>query len=266
MHLRVAAAMAFLAFPTASPAATGRAPNLETEVNTFIGTQDEGNTFPGASAPFGLIQVSPVGAHYAGWRYDDPKIRGFGHSFISGAGCWEQGGQITVLPVTGPLKAAVSIAATKLLSWAGMPVARSGVVVTIGQYQLLVSEACAGLQTMFTLEAMGLLYANLRSSGSWTFNTLLAVLVVPVSFAANVVRVVVLMLVTYWFGDAVGQGFVHGFAGLVLFTVALLLIFGLDCALRRLLGVERLEDAALRRPSPEGTGESGKATFSRGHT
>lgn len=105
MHLRVAAAMAFLAFPTASPAATGRAPNLETEVNTFIGTQDEGNTFPGASAPFGLIQVSPVGAHYAGWRYDDPKIRGFGHSFISGAGCWEQGGQVTVLPVTGPLKA-----------------------------------------------------------------------------------------------------------------------------------------------------------------
>src|SRR6478736_232302 len=103
MHLRVAAAMAFLAFPTASPAATGRAPNLETEVNTFIGTKDEGNTFPGASAPFGLIQVSPVGAHYAGWRYDDDRIRGFGHSFLSGAGCWEQGGLVTVLPVTGSI-------------------------------------------------------------------------------------------------------------------------------------------------------------------
>jgi exosortase/archaeosortase family protein len=90
---------------------------------------------------------------------------------------------------------------------------------------------------MFTLEAMGLLYANLRSSGSWRLNTLLAVLVVPVSFAANVVRVVILMLVTYWFGDAVGQGFVHGFAGLVLFTVALLFIFALDCGLRRLLGI-----------------------------
>src|SRR5205085_7839328 len=72
-------------------------------VNTFIGTRDEGNTFPGASAPFGMLQVSPVGAHYAGWRYDDPKIRGFGHSFLSGAGCWEQGGQVTVLPVTGSI-------------------------------------------------------------------------------------------------------------------------------------------------------------------
>src|SRR5476649_1888626 len=38
-------------------------------VNTFIGTQDEGNTFPGASAPFGMIQLSPTGEHYAGWRY-----------------------------------------------------------------------------------------------------------------------------------------------------------------------------------------------------
>lgn len=138
-----------------------------------------------------------------------------------------------VLAVTGPLKTAVSMAATQLLFWAGLPVARSGVVVTIGQYQLLVSEACAGLQTMFTLEAMGLLYATLRAGGSALLNTLLALLVVPVSFAANVVRVVVLMLVTYSFGDAVGQGFVHGFAGLVLFSVALALIFSLDVALRR---------------------------------
>ncbi len=70
-------------------------------VNTFIGTQDEGNTFPGASAPFGMIQVSPTGEHYAGWRYSDSRIRGFGHSYLSGAGCWEQGGQLSVLPVTG---------------------------------------------------------------------------------------------------------------------------------------------------------------------
>ena len=70
------------------------------EVNTFIGTQGEGNTFPGASAPFGMIQVSPITGYYAGYRHDDPKIRGFGHSFVSGAGCWEQGGQVAVLPVT----------------------------------------------------------------------------------------------------------------------------------------------------------------------
>ncbi|HWO68467.1 MAG TPA: GH92 family glycosyl hydrolase, partial [Umezawaea sp.] len=71
-----------------------------TAVNTFIGTKDDGNTFPGASMPFGKTQSSPIGSHYAGWRYDDPLIRGFGHFFLSGAGCWEQGGLVSILPVT----------------------------------------------------------------------------------------------------------------------------------------------------------------------
>jgi putative alpha-1,2-mannosidase len=88
----------------ASAAASAPAPSDPVrEVDTFIGTQGEGNTFPGASAPFGLIQVSPITGHYAGYRYDDPKIRGFGHSFLSGAGCWAQGGQVAVLPVTGSI-------------------------------------------------------------------------------------------------------------------------------------------------------------------
>lgn len=86
-------------------------------VNTFIGSKDDGNTFPGASAPFGLIQISPIGSHYSGWRYDDPKIRGFGHSFISGAGCWEQGGQLSVLPVTGSIAPGGDFDTTKAASF-----------------------------------------------------------------------------------------------------------------------------------------------------
>lgn len=138
-----------------------------------------------------------------------------------------------VIKLTGPLQAAVSLVASKLMSWVGYPAGRSGVVITVGQYQLLVAEACAGLHTMFTLEAMGLLYTYLMNYRSWVRNACLAVLVLPVSFAANVVRVVILCLVTYHLGDAVGQGAVHGLAGLVLFAVALALIGSLD----RLLGL-----------------------------
>lgn len=97
-----AAAVAFLGGLPIGEALSGE-PDRAAMVNTFIGTKDDGNTFPGASAPFGKIQVSPIGSHYSGWRYDDPKIRGFGHSFLSGAGCWEQGGQVSVLPVTGTI-------------------------------------------------------------------------------------------------------------------------------------------------------------------
>ena len=50
----------------------------------------------------------------------------------------------------------------------------------------------------------------------------------PISFAANVTRVIILVLVTYHFGDEAGRGFVHGFAGMVLFIVALTLILAVD--------------------------------------
>jgi exosortase B len=140
-----------------------------------------------------------------------------------------------VLAVTGPLKAAVSIVTTALLQALDYPVGRSGVVITVGQYQLLVAEACAGLQTMFALEAFGLLYTNLQNYRTWQRATLMAVLVVPVAFLANVVRTATLVLVTYHFGDEVGQGFVHGFAGILLFVVALVFIHALDRALNRAL-------------------------------
>lgn len=137
-----------------------------------------------------------------------------------------------VLVVTGPLKEAVSAVASTVLGWVGYPVGHAGVVITVGQYQLLVAEACAGLHSMFILEAMGLLYSNLMNYQSWLRNGLLAVLVVPLSFLANVLRVMILVVVTYHFGDGVGQGFLHHFAGLVLFALALALIGAAD----RILG------------------------------
>lgn len=140
-----------------------------------------------------------------------------------------------VLMLTAPLKEAVSAVATLVLSAVGYPVGRTGVVITVGQYQLLVAEACAGLHSMFILEAMGLLYSNLVNHASWWRNGLLAACAIPVSFAANVVRVMILVVVTYHLGDAVGQGFVHNFAGLVLFVVALALMAGVDALLGILL-------------------------------
>lgn len=136
-----------------------------------------------------------------------------------------------VLMLTAPLKEAVSALATVILGSVGYPVGRSGVVITAGQYQLLVAEACAGLHSMFILEAMGLLYSYLVNHPSWVRNALLAAFAIPVSFFANVIRVMILVVVTYHFGDAVGQGFIHNFAGIVLFAVALALIGMVDALL-----------------------------------
>jgi len=138
-----------------------------------------------------------------------------------------------VAAVTAPLKSVVSAVASWLLYELGYPVGRSGVIMTVGPYQLLVADACAGLNSMFTLEALGLLYMNLMGYTSLKRNVALAILLIPIAFAANIVRVMILVLVTFHFGDEAGQGFVHSFAGMVLFMVALVLMLITD----KLLGL-----------------------------
>ena len=133
-----------------------------------------------------------------------------------------------VAAVTAPLKSAVSAVAASLLYHLGYPVGRAGVVLTVGQYELLVADACAGLNSMFTLEALGLLYMNLMRYTNVLRNVVLAVLIIPIAFVANIARVMILVLVTYYFGDEAGQGFIHGFAGMVLFMVGLMLMLAVD--------------------------------------
>ena len=143
---------------------------------------------------------------------------------------------VLVQALTIPLKTAVSYVAEELIHRLGYPVSRTGVILTVGQYQLLVADACAGLNSIFTLEALGLLYANLMGYTSKLRNVLLAILVLPIAFIANIVRVLILILVTYYLGDEAGQGFVHTFAGMVLFGVGLSMMLVTDGLLERALG------------------------------
>lgn len=133
--------------------------------------------------------------------------------------------------ITGPLKSAVSVVAEQILYKAGYPIGRAGVMLTIGPYQLMVADACAGLNSLFALEAIGVFYMSVVQHSNRARNILLAITIIPISFISNVIRVIALVLVTYYFGDAVGQGFVHNFAGILLFMVATLLTISSDSLL-----------------------------------
>jgi exosortase B len=133
--------------------------------------------------------------------------------------------------LTSPLKASVSWLAELLMHLAGYPVGREGVTLSIGPYKLLVADACAGLNSIFALEAIGVFYMSVVKHTSNLRNILLALIILPVSFLSNVIRVITLVMVTYYFGDAAGQGFVHGFAGILLFMVATALMISMDSIL-----------------------------------
>jgi EpsI family protein len=130
--------------------------------------------------------------------------------------------------LTSPLKTAISAWTETLLYNAGYPVARSGVILAVGSYRMLVADACSGMHSLIFLVALGLLYLHLTGPRQPWHRTLLVLALVPIAVVANFVRVVILVLTTYHFGAAAGQSYWHSLAGLLLFVLAFLSLFVLD--------------------------------------
>ncbi len=138
--------------------------------------------------------------------------------------------------VTVPLQELVSWTTTHALAFAGYPVERSGVVITIAQYQLLVEEACAGMNSITGLIAISMFYIHMLYRADWKHAGILFLAIVPIAVFVNIVRVTILILLTYYAGDRVAQGFLHNTAGMVLFAGALALMVLVDAGVRRVIG------------------------------
>ena len=134
---------------------------------------------------------------------------------------------------TAPLKNFVSHIVEWMLYELGYPIARSGVILMIGQYQMLVTDACSGLNSLYSLAALGFLYLYLTGPGTPIRRAALLASIAPIALMANVARVLILTLITFYLGEEAGQSFLHGFAGMTLFATALLLLLGLDVLLQR---------------------------------
>lgn len=138
---------------------------------------------------------------------------------------------------TAPLKLLVSALAAAAVEPLGIPLVREGVTMTVGPYQLLVEDACSGLNSLIGLIAITLFYIYLLRNAGWRYSAFLVCLIIPVAILANVIRIVILILLTYYFGDAVGQGFLHVTAGLFLFVLSLILMFMIDSVASRFFRV-----------------------------
>ena len=148
-----------------------------------------------------------------------------------------------VAVVTQPIKIAISSSAVSLLHALGYPIASAGVTIQIAQYELLVAAACAGLNSIVSLAAICLFYVYLRHRNDVRSFVVVVMAIIPVAIFSNFVRVLVLILVTYYFGEAAAQGFIHDFAGLLMFAVALFTIFAVDSVHSRLRFRRRAPDA-----------------------
>ncbi|MEA3317200.1 MAG: glycoside hydrolase family 92 protein, partial [Bacteroidota bacterium] len=81
-------------------------------INPFIGTSGDGHTYPGATVPFGMVQLSPdtyIGSYKnsynwcSGYQYNDSSIIGFSHTHFSGTGHSDMG-DILIMPTVGSIQ------------------------------------------------------------------------------------------------------------------------------------------------------------------
>ncbi|MEL6875331.1 MAG: exosortase V [Pseudomonadota bacterium] len=133
--------------------------------------------------------------------------------------------------ITQPLKIFISQAAIGFLHFLGYPIGGAGVMIQIGQYQLLVAAACSGLNSLVSLSAISLFYIYVRHQANWRYALLLGFMIIPVAVIANFIRVLILILLTYHLGEAAAQSFLHDFAGITMFLAAVLTIFAIDSIL-----------------------------------
>ncbi len=145
-----------------------------------------------------------------------------------------------VANATQPLRLQISEAAVFVLATFDYPVARSGLLIYVGQYLLEVKAACGGLNSMISLSAIGLFYAYIRHNANVRYTLFMFVVAIAMAIMANFVRVLLLILITWYFGERAAQGYLHDFAGLTMFVVAMAGIVAFDSVagpIRRALAV-----------------------------
>jgi exosortase len=144
---------------------------------------------------------------------------------------------------TVPLKVWISDIVSNVLYNLGYPVAQNGVMIMIGSYELMVKDACSGVNSIFALSAIGIFYVHEFVSNHPIRKAILILSIVPITILANVFRVVTLVLGAYYIGVDTIEGLFHDVTGIALFIFALALFFLLD---RVLIGLEFLTGRALR--------------------
>lgn len=164
-------------------ACVSQQPDAETEcyateyVNPFIGTGFTGNTYPGAQAPFGMVQLSPDNGlpgwdRISGYFYPDSTIAGFSHTHLSGTGAGDLY-DISFMPVTLPYKEADAPLGIHSLFSHDEETASAGYYqVRLKDYdinvELTATERC-GIQRYTFPEADAAIFLNLRKAMNWDF-------------------------------------------------------------------------------------------------
>lgn len=135
--------------------------------------------------------------------------------------------------ITLPMRYAISNATEVVLRLVGYPISREGLLLTIGYNDIFMGQPCSGFRSLITLLSLGIVYVYLSKS-STPKKICLTAFIFPLAMFGNLFRVIILCLITFYFGEEAGQGFFHNFSGIVMFIITILGLIGLESLLNKI--------------------------------
>ncbi|MBI5195497.1 MAG: exosortase, partial [Nitrospirae bacterium] len=113
--------------------------------------------------------------------------------------------------ITLPMRHGVSVVAEIILRFFDYPITRNGLLITVGYNEIFMGAPCSGFRSLITMFSLVLAYVYI-SKGALLKKFVLAALIIPFALVGNVLRVITLCLITFYFGEEAGQGFFHNFS------------------------------------------------------
>jgi len=160
--------------------------------------------------------------------------------------------EVTIAELNFKLKMTAAEWGVGLANALGVAAARSGNLVFLeGDEELVITNVCSGLRTLISLLAFGAIYTYVCRLRGWR-RLGLFVLALPVAVASNTIRILSLIVVARIFGAPAAVGWYHDFSGLMIFALAVAMMFGLERLLLACGGQSRAPEQFRRDPGASG--------------
>ncbi len=141
---------------------------------------------------------------------------------------------VLLITISFKMKMLAASLATRFLHLIHIPAAQAGSTIQVAGLSIIVDDTCSGLRSLISLIALAVLWTSLMppSSGRWQKLTVVAASI-PIALATNMVRIIVLVLLSAIYGPQIADSFIHYGSGIVVFGLALLLLVWLTRILQQ---------------------------------
>lgn len=135
--------------------------------------------------------------------------------------------------ITLPLRYGISVLTEDILKFFHYPITREGLLLSIGIHEIFMGQPCSGFRSIITMFSLILAYVYISSKGGWVKKLILVCFILPFAMLGNLIRVIALCLITFYFSEEAGQGFFHNFSGIVIFIITILGVMGVESLLEK---------------------------------